>query len=185
VTITDANGCMVVGTASINMPDTLILYTSSTPESQGQDDGTASVTVGGGTPPYSYKWSDTKDQAFPTATGLSSGQYTVVVVDSNDCKDSATVNVDIIGGLHFIGKNPYIKLYPNPFATYTILHLNSPHYASFNLSIYDITGRAVRKYSNIDSKVLKIDKGNLEPGIYFIKLFNNGAILEIVELIIH
>lgn len=43
--------------------------------------GTATVTVSGGTAPYTYSWNDSQLQNTATATGLCEGDYEVVVTD--------------------------------------------------------------------------------------------------------
>ena len=58
----------------------------------GAQDGTATATVTGGTPPYTYSWSPGGGNA-ATATGLSGGTYTVEVTDANNCKANATVEI--------------------------------------------------------------------------------------------
>lgn len=53
--------------------------------------GAIDISVSGGVPPYSYKWSNgatTQD-----ITGLKAGTYTVYVGDSYKCKDTLTVSV--------------------------------------------------------------------------------------------
>lgn len=47
------------------------------------NDGTASVTVSGGTSPYSYLWSNGATTA--SLTGLTKGTYSVTVTDANTC----------------------------------------------------------------------------------------------------
>ncbi|MNK00356.1 hypothetical protein D3C87_181400 [compost metagenome] len=44
--------------------------------------GSATVSVSGGTPPYSYAWNDSQVQTTPTATGLCAGTYSVTVTDN-------------------------------------------------------------------------------------------------------
>ncbi len=53
------------------------------------NNGSASSTVSGGTPPYTYLWSNS--QTTPTLSGLSMGTYTVNVTDNNGCTGSANV----------------------------------------------------------------------------------------------
>ncbi len=71
----------------------------------GAKDGSATVTVNGGTPPYTYKWSPVGGNG-PTASNLPGGNYTVEVTDANNCMISKDVkileppeiNVNIAGG---------------------------------------------------------------------------------------
>lgn len=49
----------------------------------GGNDGSATITAGGGTSPYTYSWSDGSSQTTATATGLTAGSYTVTVTDAN------------------------------------------------------------------------------------------------------
>ncbi|MBN2485253.1 MAG: T9SS type A sorting domain-containing protein [Bacteroidales bacterium] len=52
-------------------------------------DGSLSVEVSGGTMPYAYLWNDGAAQTNDTAAGLSTGNYTVVVTDANNCTINA------------------------------------------------------------------------------------------------
>src|SRR5690606_41792518 len=53
--------------------------------------GSASVTVSGGTAPYTYSWSPSGGTA-ATATGLTAGTYTVTVTDGNLCTITKTLD---------------------------------------------------------------------------------------------
>src|SRR5690606_27533180 len=57
------------------------------------NDGEATVTVTGGTAPYTYLWNDTNAQTTATATGLAAGTYTVTVSDANNCTTTTTVTI--------------------------------------------------------------------------------------------
>ncbi|HTA26396.1 MAG TPA: T9SS type A sorting domain-containing protein, partial [Bacteroidia bacterium] len=58
------------------------------------NDGSATVTAGGGTSPYTYKWgSNCGSQTTATATALSAGTYTVTVTDAAGCTKTATVTI--------------------------------------------------------------------------------------------
>ncbi len=59
--------------------------TSSTPESCAGNDGTASINVTGGNPPYTYSWNTTPPQTTPSITGLTPGDYQVTVTDLGAC----------------------------------------------------------------------------------------------------
>lgn len=89
VTVTDALGCQVSDNVTLTQPTQLVLSLQTTNVNcNGLSNGQLMVNVGGGSPGYSYLWSNT--QTTPTITGLGPNTYTVVVTDFNGCKDSIT-----------------------------------------------------------------------------------------------
>ena len=93
-TITDANGCTTSGSVTINEPATLVISSSSSTDvsCHGGNDGTASVTVTGGTAPYTYSWNNGATTA--SLTGLSAGTYTGTITDANGCTTSGSVTIN-------------------------------------------------------------------------------------------
>ena len=59
-------------------------------------DGTATVTTTNGIQPFTYLWDDPAAQTTQTATGLTSGTYSVTVTDDNNCEAVASVTVTTI-----------------------------------------------------------------------------------------
>jgi gliding motility-associated-like protein len=55
--------------------------------------GTATASVTGGTPPYSYLWNDSQAQLTQTAIELCEGTYTVTVTDANNLTATQTVTI--------------------------------------------------------------------------------------------
>ncbi|HIL66835.1 MAG TPA: hypothetical protein EYG43_02980, partial [Flavobacteriales bacterium] len=92
VDVTDANGCMIFQTVVITEPPALnITATVTNVSCFGMCDGSASVSVAGGTPPYSYSWSN--GQTTPTIINLCAGTYACTVFDANNCISQSTVIV--------------------------------------------------------------------------------------------
>jgi hypothetical protein len=92
VTVTDANGCTKSGLVCITQPAALSVSTSTTNVSCfGGNNGTASATVSGGTPAYTYLWSTGGNTN--SVSGLSNGSYTLTVTDSKACTATRTVNI--------------------------------------------------------------------------------------------
>lgn len=59
----------------------------------GSNNGSATITAGGGTAPYTYLWSTSPPQITQTATGLTAGSYSVVVADASGCSNTFTVTI--------------------------------------------------------------------------------------------
>ncbi|MCF8275354.1 MAG: gliding motility-associated C-terminal domain-containing protein [Flavobacteriales bacterium] len=94
VVVTDANGCISTSTVIITEPQLLVANTTANDVSCfGECDGTTSVFVTGGTPPYTYQWNDPNNQTTVTATGLCAGTYTISVTGSNGCVATATETI--------------------------------------------------------------------------------------------
>ncbi|MBI3500949.1 MAG: T9SS type A sorting domain-containing protein [Bacteroidetes bacterium] len=93
VTVTDAGGCSSSANVVITQPAALTGFRSHTDVTcNGLCNGTATVNVSGGTPPYAYTWVPTGGNA-STATGLCAGNYTVNITDANNCTLARTYTV--------------------------------------------------------------------------------------------
>lgn len=93
VTVTYQGGCSNSASFVVAQPATSVSATTtgSTLTCYGNTNGTASVTPTGGTPAYTYAWSN--GQTTANATGLSTGPATVTVTDANGCKVQALANI--------------------------------------------------------------------------------------------
>ena len=93
VTVTDANGCKDSTQVMIDEPTNLVVNASTTDvECNGEASGTATASVGGGTPGYSYSWSTGATTA--SVADLAAGSYGVTVTDANGCQDSTQVMIN-------------------------------------------------------------------------------------------
>lgn len=97
VNITDANGCPLSGTVALTEPPALTLTISNTAATCGNNDGTATGTVTGGTGAYTYTWSPTGGNS-ATASSLAIGNYTLNVSDANGCVVTNTTAIANSGG---------------------------------------------------------------------------------------
>lgn len=96
VTVTDDNDCTEVFEIEIFEPNPLEANISSTDESAaGAEDGTATVIPLGGNPPYDYIWSDgtTESGLISTIEDLAPGDYSVTIIDDNNCEITAMTTV--------------------------------------------------------------------------------------------
>ena len=98
VTITDNVECQIIETFSISTPTQLI---GSIDASQipcfSSSNGSVDLMVAGGTPPYSFIWSNgatTED-----INNLTAGTYSVVITDNNNCTTSEQVTIEMTNEL--------------------------------------------------------------------------------------
>ncbi len=95
VTVKDANGCTKTCMTTLNNTTSISLDCSTTPATcQGQNNGTMSGTVSGGTGPYTYSLDGNTFLANGGSfTGLAPGEYTMTVKDKNGCTATCTKTV--------------------------------------------------------------------------------------------
>lgn len=92
VTIIDDNGCQLIGSATVNEPDPIVLMATSTNVTCfNAMDGTATVVASGGTGNLNYFWDN--GMTTPTIDNLPPGTYTVNVGDENFCSANTFVTV--------------------------------------------------------------------------------------------
>ena len=94
VTATDANGCEASGSVFIEQPPALTLEVMVNYGDCSSNEAAAVAVVDGGTPPYTYNWSN--GATGPVAMNLSPGSYSVTVTDDNGCTISEDFVVDDI-----------------------------------------------------------------------------------------
>jgi len=100
VTISDENACQTtISSIVIDEPNALSVDGMSDPATCGSSNGSISLSVLGGNPPYTYDWTDPGIGNTGAPTGLAPGAYDVMVIDGNGCTISSTWSVDTPSGL--------------------------------------------------------------------------------------
>ena len=97
VIVTSENGCSEEITIEITEPEPIELsethsdYSGFGVSEAGATDGYIDITVSGGTPPYTYSWSngDTNEDL----NDIDAGTYTLTVTDDNGCEQDITVEI--------------------------------------------------------------------------------------------
>lgn len=97
IVVTDANNFQTVISVSVEEPAALSLDLTSSNyglfevSCSGAADGSISATVGGGTPPYTYDW--TNGGSTSEIGSLDEGTYQLVVTDANGCTATASATL--------------------------------------------------------------------------------------------
>ncbi len=94
VTVKDGSPCSANITATVNNVDGAQFdQVNLTDAGCNTQNGTISVSGMEGAPPYRYALNDNAFQEDPTFTGLGAGDYTVRLIDDNDCETTQEVKV--------------------------------------------------------------------------------------------
>ena len=98
VTVSDANGCSDVFTASVIPADgVMISEAMTTPSACDQANGSASILTNGGQTPLTFSWSFNPAFNSPVANNLAPGSYVVTVTDAAGCFDVTSVEIEDAG----------------------------------------------------------------------------------------
>lgn len=168
VTVTDANGCTETGSQTLNAPPALLATGSSTPEStSGAADGTATASPTGGTPGYSYLWSN--GQTTQTASGLAAGTYSVTITDGKGCTTTVTVNVSLLTGLPNLNTGS-LSIYPNPNQGRFVVDIMLPQAEKLNIQVFSILGKeaAYQDLGSTAGGTYTVDLEGFPQGVYFV-----------------
>jgi gliding motility-associated-like protein len=155
VTITDANGCSLSDSISVQQPSASLsgsYQMTSSVSCFGGNDGAIDATITGGTMPYTYQWSNgdlTED-----LTGVAAGNYTLSVTDANGCTFNLVATVtqpsgplspsvaitpvgcfaDTTGAIYLNvsgGTPPYLYYWSNGATTQNLLNMHGGSYSVF------------------------------------------------------
>lgn len=170
--VTDANGWSETISATISEPSPLVLSAT------GFSSGNASVTVTGGTAPYSYQWNDPNTQTSDVATGLTNGTYTVLVTDANGCTEMATVSINLVSSKKTIvvDNQNALSIFPNPstgkFSVVFELHKQQ----SIRPILYNLQGQIVYEFTEKSGQKINYEAHleQLPTGTYALSTFIDG-----------
>ena len=100
--VTDLNNCSVGKDLTLTQPPEFVVQLTPvniTCKSPGFNNGSIDLTVSGGIGPYSYLWSN--GSVSEDLTGLTPGDYTVTVMDSNGCIKTGTATIELPPALNY------------------------------------------------------------------------------------
>jgi subtilisin-like proprotein convertase family protein len=148
VTVTDLNGCTATGSFTVNEPppitiNPVVVADATTPQFS---NGSIDITPAGGTPPYTFIWSN--GETTEDVSNLQADTYRVTVIDANGCRYDFFVTVNAIFGLGISATdlNDGMLLYPNPTDGLIHFTLDLGVSAEVNMTMVDVLGRIV--YTN-------------------------------------
>lgn len=93
LSVTDAQNCQVLGanTAILEPGPIATVLNGANPGCPGATNGSINLLVNGGTPPYTFNWSNGAQTQ--NLSNVASGSYAVIVTDFNGCSKSDTITL--------------------------------------------------------------------------------------------
>ncbi len=157
VTVTDANGCKKTESVSLTSATTYTITASTASNAScGTNNGSATVSINGGTGPFTYAWNNGKNTQ--TITNIAPGIYNVTVTDGAGCQATSSTTVTTTGNLNITinktdaacgiangaativvnsGTAPYTYTWSTGNATNAITGLNA---GTYSVTVKDATG---------------------------------------------
>jgi len=179
VTITDANNCSANVSQTVTETGTPITITGVV----NNPNGFVNITPNGGTPPYTYAWSNgaTTQDIF----GASSGTYTVVVTDANDCNSTETFTVSNTIGINEVEAFGELKIFPNPSNGNFNVSIQAPESKNVRVELINVVGKTLmtKTADNITSHIFNFDVVGYAAGVYTVRITANGQSITKVIII--
>ena len=177
LTITDNNTCTSTESFTVVEPSELTATVTT-------DDlnGTASIIVSGGTPDYSYLWSNAETGS---SASLGAGTHSVTVTDDNGCE---TVESGIvISGFEELSASAAVSAFPNPTNGELNVQFANAVKGVYTIEVTNLVGQTVftKNVTVSGSSNVRIDLTNETNGVYFLSIEdedgNRGSQKIIVE----
>jgi len=157
VTVTDANGCTAIASATVNPKFALTLSKTNT-TCNGGADGTITANPVGGTPGYTYLWST--GATTQTIENLTPGSYSVTATDALGCARVKSISVGQPAAITISG---------------TVQQVTCNGAANGSINISHNNGTAPFTYAWSDG-AMTMDRTDIGPGTYTVTVTDvNGC----------
>lgn len=176
---TDAAGCTATATINITQPSlplgqAYISYAASCPTCC---DGSIQLTMGGGTPPYSYSWSPSGGPG-PNSTGLCAGTYSCCVTDANGCTYCGTYTVSYMTGTDDISAQENLNVFPGVTTDFIRVQETFTNACTAEIVVQNMLGEIV--YSKTVASVAQlneqIDVAGYNAGLYVVSVVTASGV---------
>ena len=81
-------------------------------------------------------------------------------------------------------KNSLLSINPNPFSDNTTISLSNKQIKLTDAMIFNANGQVIRRYNDIDNHEFKIEKKELNSGIYYIQVTDENSMTQRAKFII-
>lgn len=172
VTVNDAAGAVTSASYELSEPSALIGNFSSTPASPGNSDGSAQVSVSGGTPEYSYLWNTTPPASTSGINNVPAGDYAVLITDANGCTWTGVVTVAMGTAVNELSASNILVAPTINEGSFSIL--SDILLTNLQVTLIDNLGKVVNRWADVNSnQTLTVDQPT--KGSYFLYIAHKSG----------
>ncbi|MGB0392228.1 MAG: T9SS type A sorting domain-containing protein [Salibacteraceae bacterium] len=150
VVVTDAMSDSYTVSMVITEPDLFEVVSSQIGADHGLDDGFIEIDVNGGTPSFTYLWSN--GETSKNLSDLTFGSYSVTVTDASGCLANNTFTVDDITSVPIIPQQSPIQVYPNPVIDFFVIDTPS----EWSAKLVSIDGKILKTYIGFGKSTMQV-----------------------------
>lgn len=180
--ITDENGCVKTLSSTVTQPSSPLIVNAvvTNASSNTSADGFIITTVTGGTPGYTFSWSN--GPVTQNDYNLLPGSYVVTITDANGCVTSGVYTVGSATGIQNLTSGAtQVKIYPNPANAF--ITLESDNAVIDRVELLNLVGEVLYTDSPKTVKA-NVSLEGLSEGMYFVRYqVNNKYVTKRIEVL--
>jgi hypothetical protein len=175
ITASSLAGCESEMTYSISEPNAIVVLADAMPETGNSSNGSITLLLSGGTPPYSFNWSN--GESTQDIQGLQSGTYTVEVTDLLGCSFEGSFIVDIVTSMATFSSE--FTIMPNPCTEFFFIESEE----ELVWQLFDSSGRMVLSNSLYEGRN-HVSVSHLSSGLYLLNAVSGKGEYSLKRLVI-
>lgn len=169
VTVQDNSLCTFESTIEITEPQELLLENLLVNNSVNEaNNGNINIDIIGGTPPYSYAWSNGDNEA--NITNLAPGLYDVTVLDDNGCTLLlGPYEIEGVVSTRNVLETIPVSVYPNPTNQMINIELSTARFGQVNYQVINTLGMILEQGA-LPHATTTLNVSEYPEGIYYLVL---------------
>jgi hypothetical protein len=181
LTAEDIGGCVDTVVFEVDEPAPIVIDVEVTQPENGNNNGAITfLDVSGGVIPYDFSWlyngAPFSDEA--DITDLAPGEYTLIILDENDCELQETFILDNINAVASVEPTYELAFFPNPVSDWLTIEMDGNSAMEMNVGLYSLAGQLVysQAYPKATQRQERIDISVYPSGVYWLRIQLDGQI---------